>query len=111
MPEFKKIIESGQRHVTQMVVEDGNTYIQTLANADPAIERATRIRNEGLKHHALGYHEASIDINQLQAWAQKIHPAFGWQDVANDDALLDRFLAEHSKFRIHQNSGGKYGNK
>lgn len=56
----------------------------------------------GMTEQAFGRHEASIPLTTLDAWAKKIsNGAMNAFDVASDDALLNRFLADHPALKVH----------
>jgi hypothetical protein len=58
-------------------------------------------RGMGAEKQAFGRHEASIPLTTLDAWAKSIsNGAMNAFDVANDEKLLDRFMADHPCFKV-----------
>ena len=85
-----------------MASEDGVTRVGTVVDVSGVVEQVKDRRSHGLNDHMLGRHEMSIPIETLDAWAKKIsNGLMNAFDVANDDALLDRFIQEHGAFKVH----------
>lgn len=81
--------------------EDGQTRVGTLVDCSATIEAVKQRRAAGATEGPFGHHKASIDIEKLDEWAKKISAgALNAFDVANDDALLDRFLVEHPAYVV-----------
>lgn len=85
-----------------MASEDGVTRVGTVVDVSGVVEQVKDRRSHGLNDHMFGRHEMSIPLETLDAWAKKIsNGLMNAFDVANDDALLDRFIAEHGAFKVH----------
>ena len=82
--------------------EDGLTRVGTIVDCSATIEQVKQRRAAGVTEGIYGHHQCSIDIEKLDEWAKKISAGhMNAFDVANDDALLDRFLAEHPVYKVH----------
>ena len=97
-----KILTAVPGGYTYMASEDGVTRVGTVVDVSGVVEQVKDRRAHGLNDHMFGRHEMSIPLETLDAWAKKIsNGLMNAFDVANDDALLDRFMAEHGAFRVH----------
>jgi len=97
-----KILTAVPGGYTYMASEDGVTRVGTVVDVSGVVEQVKDRRSHGLNDHMFGRHEMSIPLETLDAWAKKIsNGLMNAFDVANDDALLDRFMAEHGAFRVH----------
>lgn len=98
----KHILEVLPRGYTYMAEEDGKTRIGTFTDVSDVVEAVKGRRGMGMTEQAFGRHEASIPLETLDAWAKKIsNGAMNAFDVANDEALLNRFMADHPAFKVH----------
>lgn len=97
-----KILTAVPGGYTYMASEDGVTRVGTVVDVSGVVEQVKDRRSHGLNDHMFGRHEMSIPIETLDAWAKKIsNGLMNAFDVANDDALLDRFIQEHGAFKVH----------
>lgn len=98
----KRILEVLPRGYTYTATEDGVTRIGTISDVSDVVEQVKGRRGMGITSQAFGRHEASIPLTTLDAWAKKIsNGALNAFDVADDEALLERFMAEHPAFKVH----------
>ena len=99
-----KILDVLPRGYTYMASEDGVTRVGTVVDVSDVVQQVKDRRSHGINEHAFGRHEMSIPLETLDAWAKKIsNGMMNAFDVASDDALLNRFIAEHGAFKV---SGG-----
>lgn len=97
-----RILSRDGKSITYMAHEDGQTRVGTYTDVTDVVEAVKGRRSMGMTEQAFGRHEASIPITTLDAWAKKIsNGAMNAFDVAGDDALLNRFLAEHPALKVH----------
>lgn len=97
-----KILSRSPGSYTYMSEEDGKTRIGTVTDVTGVMDAVKGRRGMGITEQVFGRHEASIPITTLDAWAKKIsYGAMNAFDVASDDALLARFMAEHPAFKVH----------
>jgi len=97
-----KILTAVPGGYTYMASEDGVTRVGTVVDVSGVVEQVKDRRSHGLNDHMFGRHEMSIPLETLDAWAKKIsNGLMNAFDVANDDALLDRFIQEHGAFKVH----------
>jgi len=97
-----KILTAVPGGYTYMASEDGVTRVGTVVDVSGVVEQVKDRRAHGLNDHMFGRHEMSIPLETLDAWAKKIsNGLMNAFDVANDDALLDRFIQEHGAFKVH----------
>lgn len=87
---------------TLSMKQEGEEYVlQKTTDVSAVMERNQRLRNEGMTKTRDGDHyAASIPISLLNEWALK--RGLTWGEVAGDDRLLDRFLAEHNHCKIYE---------
>ena len=96
-----RILSRSGNSVTYMADEDGQTRVGTYTDVSDVVEAVKGRRGMGMETQAFGRHEASIPLTTLDAWAKKISGgAMNAFDVADDEALLNRFLAEHPAFKV-----------
>lgn len=96
-----RILSRSGRSVTYMADEDGKTRVGTYADVSDVVEAVKGRRAHGMTEQVLGRHQASIPLTTLDAWAKRIsNGMLNAFDVADDDALLDRFLAEHPALKV-----------
>lgn len=99
----RKIIAPVAGGFSYLDSEDGVTRLGTVVDCSATIEQVKQRRSMGATEGVFGQHQASIDIEKLDEWAKKISAGMlNAFDVANDDALLDRFLAEHPAYKVHK---------
>jgi hypothetical protein len=82
--------------------EHGDEFtISQSTDVSAALRRNEQLRSAGMTKTGDGDHfAASIPIDLLQAWA--VERGTSWEVVANDNKMLDRFLAEHTKCRVYE---------
>ena len=88
---------------TYMSEEDGKTRIGTVTDITQHLANVKGRRGMGAEKQAFGIHEASIPITTLDAWAKRIsNGSLNAFDVADDEKLFDRFMAEHPVFKVNK---------
>jgi arginyl-tRNA synthetase len=98
-----KILQRLDRGYTYMTSEDGVTRVGTVVDVSDVADAVKERRAMGMTEQVFGRHEASIPLETLDAWAKKIsNGALNAFDVADDDALLNRFMAEHGCYKVHK---------
>jgi len=96
-----RILSRNGRSVTYMADEDGKTRVGTVTDVTDVIESIKGRRGMGMEKQVFGVMQAQIPLTTLDAWAKKIsNGMLNAFDVADDDALLDRFIAEHGKLKV-----------
>lgn len=84
-----------------MESEGGVTRVGTMVDCSATIEEIKLRRAMGATEGPFGHHYAKIDIEKLDEWAREIsNGMLNAFDVASDDALLDRFLAEKPAYKV-----------
>lgn len=78
--------------------EDGKTYVGERVDVDANLERVQRMRHHAVRSEVLGDCVASIPLAAIAQWGQQL--GLTVDQVANDDALLDRCIADYSKFKV-----------
>ena len=102
MADVKIISRSGNSY-TYMGTEEGKTRIGTVTDVSDVIRNVKGRRGMGAEKQAFGIHEASIPITTLDAWAKRIsNGSLNAFDVADDEKLFDRFMAEHPVFKVNK---------
>lgn len=82
--------------------EGDQTILHKTTDVSAVFKRNERLRQAGATKTRDGDHfGASIPLALLNEWALK-KGLPNWNAVAQDDRLLDQFLAEHSKCRIYE---------
>lgn len=92
------IIKSTHNSATYTAKEDGRIIVGEMADVSGNIDRVTRMRQAEINSRTLGTVHCSIPLVQLSAWCNKI--GIGMDEAIANDAILDRFLAEHGKFKV-----------
>lgn len=93
-----KAIGTGAQSVSYHHEEDGKTFIGERVNVDGVLDRVQRMRHADINNETLGHCIAALPISAIQQWGQQF--GMGWEQVANDDKLLDRCIADYSKFKV-----------
>ncbi len=97
-----RILSRHGNSVTYMASEDGKTRVGTVTDVSEVVERVQGRRGMGMEKQVFGVMQAEIPLTTLDAWAEKIsNGVLNAFDVADDDALLNRLLAEHPALRVH----------
>lgn len=99
---MKHIVDADQHSQLSIDTDaDGGGVILQSTDVSAALRRNEQLRSAGAtKTHGGDHFAASIPIDLLNAWA--VERGTTWEVVANDNKMLDRFLAEHSKCRIYE---------
>jgi hypothetical protein len=92
-------IKSSHNHRTYIGQEDGKTIIGEVADVSGNLDRVQRMRQADINNQTLGRCVASIPLVQLSAWCNQF--GIGLDEAIANDAILDRFLSEHGKFKVH----------
>lgn len=96
---MRKIIQQSPDSALIWHEEDDKVVIQETVDVSGVIDRVQRLRQaEAVRSTAFGDLMAAIPVAAIQQWAQQF--GLQWQDVANDDKLLDRCIADYSKFKV-----------
>jgi hypothetical protein len=98
-----KLLDASHNHQTFFHQEDGKTVIGERADVSGNLDRVKRMREFAVRSDVLGDCMASIPVAAIAQWGQQF--GLSWDQVANDDALLDRCIADYSKFKV---KGGVY---
>lgn len=83
---------------TYVAQEDGKTIVGEVADVEGNLDRVQRMRQAGIDNRTLGVCHASIPLVTLAAWCNGL--GLSLEEAVADDAILDRFLSEHGKFRV-----------
>ena len=95
------IIKSTHNAATYTAREDGKIIIGEMADVSGNLDRVSRMRQADINSPSLGTVHCSIPLVTLSAWCNKL--GIGLDEAVANDVILDRFLAEHGKFKV---SGG-----
>lgn len=98
-----KILDASHNHQAFFHQEDDKTTVGERVNVDGNLDRVKRMREFAIRSEVLGDCMASIPIAAIAQWGQQF--GLTWNQVADDDALLDRCIADYSKFKV---KGGVY---
>lgn len=93
-----EIVTRSANAMTRVGHEDGKVVICETADVTGNMDRVQRMRQANINSQTLGHVHASIPLVQLSAWCNQI--GIGMDEAIADDAILDRFLAEHGKFKV-----------
>lgn len=98
-----KLLDASHNHQAFFHQEDGKTIVGERADVSGNLDRVKRMREFAIRSEVLGDCVASIPLAAIGQWGQQ----FGLtvQEVVEDDALLDRCIADYSKFKV---KGGVY---
>ena len=94
-----KIITSSHNSQTFMATEGGTTIIGESADVSGNLDRVQRMRQANIDNAVLGKCIASIPMVAIKQWGDQF--GIEVQEVIADDALLDRCIADYSKFKVH----------
>lgn len=94
-----KIITSTHNSQTFMGSEDGKTIIGESADVSGNLDRVQRMRQADINNATLGRCIASIPMLAIKQWGDQF--GIELREVIADDALLDRCIADYSKFKVH----------
>lgn len=89
--------------VTRFHEDDDRFHIQTTFDAEPTLELAKALHNEGKQANMMGHHHAMrIDAEMVNAWAIKRGVTF--DAVMQDVSLLKEMVNDPdlSAFRVHK---------
>lgn len=93
------IIKASHNAQTYIAQEDGKTILGERADVSGNLDRVQRMRQADINNGTLGRCVASIPLVQLSAWCNQF--GISLDEAVANDAILDRFLAEHGKFKVH----------
>lgn len=92
------IIKRTPTAVQYAAQEDGKIILGEYVDVTGNLDRVQRMRQADIDSSMLGVVHSSIPLTVLAAWCNKL--GMGMDEVIADDAILDRFLAEHGKFIV-----------
>lgn len=92
------IIKRTHNAATYTAREDDKIIVGEMADVSGNLDRISRMRQAGIKSQTLGVVHCSIPLVALSAWCNQI--GIGMDEAIANDAILDRFLAEHGKFKV-----------
>jgi len=95
----KRILTQSHNSATYMAEADGKTLIGEVADVSGNLDRVQRMRHAEINNETLGRCVASIPLVAIAQWGQQF--GIGLHEVINDNALLDRCIADYSKFKVH----------
>lgn len=94
------IVHRGCNSATYVAQEDGKTIVGEMADVTGNLDRVQRMRQADINNGTLGRCVASIPLVQLAAWCNGL--GLSIEEAVADDGILDRFLVEHGKLRVHK---------
>lgn len=92
------IIKQSHNAQTYFAQEDGATILGERVNVDGNLDRVTRMRQANIDSDLLGHCVASIPLAAIAQWGQQF--GISVHEVVNDNALLDRCIADYGKFKV-----------
>lgn len=95
MPE---IIKRSNTAVTYIAQEDGKTILGEAVDVAGNLDRVKRMREAGINSELMGHCTASIPLAIIGKWGAQF--GLSIEEVAADDALLDRCIADYSAFKV-----------
>jgi len=95
----KRIITSTHNSATYTAEADGKTLIGEMADVSGNLDRVQRMRQAEINNATLGRCVASIPFVAIAQWGAQF--GIDLHEVINDNALLDRCIADYSKFKVH----------
>lgn len=98
-----KILDASHNHQAFFHQEDDKTVLGERADVSGNLDRVKRMREFAVRSEVLGDCVASIPLVAVAQWGQQF--GLTMQQVVEDDALLDRCIADYSKFKV---KGGVY---
>ena len=89
-----------QTHNSRTVIHqhDGKITVAEQVNVDQNIDRVQRLRHHAVRSDLLGDCVASIPLAAIAQWGQQF--GIDIHEVMNDDALLDRCIADYGAFKV-----------
>lgn len=99
MKKAMKTLKQTHNSRTYMATEDGKTIIGTAVDVTGNLDRVQRMRQADINNQTLGRCMASIPLNVIAQWGSQF--GLSLQQVVEDDKLLDRCIADYSKFKVH----------
>jgi hypothetical protein len=94
----KDIIERDARRVSYSALEGDTFVVGEAVDVSGNLDRVKRMREAGAESRIFGHCIASIPLAAVSQWAQQFNLTA--HDVMNDDALLDRCIADYGKFKV-----------
>jgi hypothetical protein len=98
-----EILKQSHNHQTGIAQQDGKTVVFERADVSGNLDRVQRMRQADINNETLGRCVASIPLVAIAQWGAQF--GIDLHTVMNDDKLLDRCIADYSKFKVH---GGIY---
>jgi hypothetical protein len=95
-----RALDYGNHSVTFFHQEDDKTIIGTKTDVSGAIDRVQRMRQAQINSDALGHCIAAIPLEAVAQWGQQF--GLTLEQVAQDNKLLDRCIADYNKFKVHK---------
>ncbi|MEJ7932576.1 hypothetical protein WG922_21580 [Ramlibacter sp. AN1015] len=93
-----KALDYSHNSVTFFHQEDDKTIIGERVNVDGNLDRVRRLRDHAVRSDVLGDCMASIPLAAVAQWGQQF--GITMEEVVADDSLLDRCIADYSKFKV-----------
>jgi len=100
---MSQIIAADPGRVTRFHADEGRFHVQTTFDAEPTLELAKALHNEGKQENMLGHkHAMRIDAEMVNAWAIKRGVTF--DAVMQDSRLLKEMVNDPdlSHFRVYK---------
>ena len=93
-----EIIRQTHNAQTYTAREGDTIVVGERVDVSGNLDRVARMRQADINSELLGHCVASIPLSAVAQWGQQ----FGLtvEQVANDDKLLDRCLADYGKFKV-----------
>lgn len=95
----KQILTRSINAASFMAAEDGHTIVGEVANVTGNLDRVQRMRQADIQNATLGRCVASIPMVAIAQWGQQF--GIDVETIIADDKLLDRCIADYSKFKVH----------
>lgn len=95
-----EVIKSRHNWQSYVHQEDGKLIVGEKADVSGNLDRVQRMRQAEINNETLGYCAASIPLVAIAQWAGQF--GITLEEVVADDKLLDRCIADYSKFKVHK---------
>lgn len=92
------IVKRTPTAVQYVAHEDGKIIVGEQVDVTGNLDRVQRMRQAQIDNSTLGHAHASIPLTLLAAWCNGL--GLSLEEACANDAILDRFLAEHGKFKV-----------
>ena len=94
---MKQLVKQSHTAQTYVLQEGDQTIVHERVDVSQNLDRVKRMREADI-NGAFGHCVASIPLSAVAQWGQQFGLTI--EQVANDDALLDRCTADYSKFKV-----------